>query len=224
MVVDTSQREMNVTVMTGYRQNTSARMSPQRSSAKVKSEDQVALTISSPIVVHPSERITAWVESSDDTESRARHNDKAQSPSQQSKQRFDTELLRDRALVMDDEELIRIVARRTLERRGLDVEVASDVSEAYDLFAQARDAGWPFDVVVLDLTIPGSGGGREAIQRLLALDPNVRAIVCSGYSNDPIFTNFRDHGFVERVQKPFHPDELVAAVRKAIDFNPSVDG
>ncbi|HSG98612.1 MAG TPA: response regulator [candidate division Zixibacteria bacterium] len=130
---------------------------------------------------------------------------------------FQPASLRGRALIMDDEELVRNVARKTLTRRGLEVEVAVDADEACERFAAAQRRGCPFQVVILDLTIPGGGGGREALQQLLRLDPAVKAIVCSGYSNAPVFAEFRSHGFFGRVRKPFHPEELVAAVRSALD-------
>lgn len=125
--------------------------------------------------------------------------------------------LRGRALIMDDEELVRNVARRTLIRRGLEVDVAADAEGACELFAAAQRQGCPFQVVILDLTIPGGGGGLEALQQLLKLDPALKAIVCSGYSNDPVFADYRSHGFFSRVRKPFHPEELVAAVRSALE-------
>ena len=108
-----------------------------------------------------------------------------------------------RVLVMDDEELIRDVAGRMLHKLGYGVEYARDGAEAIEMYKKARDAGMPFDAILMDLTIPGGMGGREAIQKLLEIDPDVKAIVSSGYSDDSIMSNFKKYGFSAVIAKPY---------------------
>jgi DNA-binding NarL/FixJ family response regulator len=78
------------------------------------------------------------------------------------------------------------------------------------------NSGQPFDVVIMDLTIPGGVGGKEAIKELLAMDPEVRAIVSSGYSNDPIMADFKRYGFKGVVAKPYEIRELVEVLNRVI--------
>ncbi|MDX9858431.1 MAG: PAS domain S-box protein [candidate division Zixibacteria bacterium] len=125
-----------------------------------------------------------------------------------------------RVLVMDDEDIIRDLARRILSRHGWQVVCVSDGQAAINRFIEARDGQEPFDVVVLDLTVPGGMGGKDTIVRLRELDPGVRAIVCSGYSNDPVLASYDRHGFVGIVAKPYRPDELVRAVHNALELGP----
>ncbi|HEY6010193.1 MAG TPA: ATP-binding protein, partial [Nitrospirota bacterium] len=117
-----------------------------------------------------------------------------------------------RILVMDDEEMIRDVAGRILAKVGYEVESAADGMEAITRYEQARSEGRPFDAVIMDLTIPGGMGGKETIEKLRAIDPGVKAIVSSGYSNDPIMAEFRDHGFCGVVAKPYTIKMLSEAV------------
>jgi PAS domain S-box-containing protein len=121
-----------------------------------------------------------------------------------------------RILVMDDEEMIRDVAGKVLAGLGYEVGFAADGEKAVELYAAARGSGRPFDAVIMDLTIPGGTGGREAIEKLRAIDPGVRAIVSSGYSNDPVMARFRDFGFRGVVSKPYTAASLAEAVKKAL--------
>ena len=111
-------------------------------------------------------------------------------------------------LIMDDEEIVREVAGEMLSLIGFDVDFALHGEEALQKYSEAQMNGKPFDVVILDLTVPGGMGGGEAIKKLLEIDPEVRAIVSSGYSNNPIMANFKDYGFKGMVSKPFHFDEI----------------
>jgi PAS domain S-box-containing protein len=113
-----------------------------------------------------------------------------------------------KVLLMDDEEIVRKVAGEMLKSIGYEVSFARDGAEAIELYKEARKSSKPFDVVVMDLTVPGGMGGKEAIKRLLEIDPEVKAIVSSGYSNDPIMADFKKYGFSGVVAKPYKVKEL----------------
>ncbi|MBA3004275.1 MAG: PAS domain S-box protein [Desulfurivibrio sp.] len=106
-------------------------------------------------------------------------------------------------LVMDDEELIRNVSTAMLTKLGYEPHTASDGEEAITRYLQAQKEGQPFDLVIMDLTVPGGMGGKEAISHLRKLDPQIRAVVSSGYANDPIMANFSEYGFCGVAPKPF---------------------
>lgn len=120
-------------------------------------------------------------------------------------------------LVMDDEAMIREVSHKMLTSMGYTVEVSSDGVEAVEKYFAARASGTPFDVVIMDLTIPGGMGGKDAIQKLRAIDPAVKAIVSSGYSNDPIMAEFENYGFCGVVAKPYSIKTLSEIVKSVRD-------
>jgi PAS domain S-box-containing protein len=111
-------------------------------------------------------------------------------------------------LVMDDEEMIRELAEAILTEFGYSVECVESGAQAIELYAARKEENRPFSAVILDLTIPGGIGGRETLEKLLSLDPDVRAIVSSGYSDDPVVANFREHGFSAVLSKPYRPQEM----------------
>jgi two-component system, cell cycle sensor histidine kinase and response regulator CckA len=113
-----------------------------------------------------------------------------------------------KVLVMDDEEMVRKVVSMMLRHFGHTVEVAADGTEALGIYRQALEEKKPFDAVIMDLTIPGGMGGKEAVKKLLEIDPRARAIVSSGYSFDPVLANYREYGFRGLVSKPFRAEEL----------------
>ncbi|MDJ0667876.1 MAG: PAS domain S-box protein [Desulfobacterales bacterium] len=119
-------------------------------------------------------------------------------------------------LLMDDEDFIREVASQMLYKLGYEVSVAKDGNEAIEIYRQAQQSKQPFDAVIMDLTVPGGMGGKEAIQKLKALDPNIKALVSSGYSNDPIMSNFRDYGFKGVVKKPYLIQDMSDALQSVI--------
>ena len=92
---------------------------------------------------------------------------------------------------MDDEALVRAVAGELLRALGHEADFATDGAAAIERYAAAKAAGTPFDVVILDLTIRGGMGGAEAVRRLLEIDPAVKVVVSSGYSDDEVVANFR---------------------------------
>ena len=112
-------------------------------------------------------------------------------------------------LVMDDEQVIRELAREVLEERGYRVILAVNGEEALRSYREARESGTPFMAAILDLTIPGGGmDGKETARQILAHDPTARLIVSSGYSNDAVMTDCRDYGFCAAVTKPYQAEEL----------------
>ncbi len=115
-------------------------------------------------------------------------------------------------LVMDDEEDIRALACHVLRGAGHDVDIALDGREAVEIYRRALKSGQRYDAVIMDLTVPGAMGGKEAMKLLTALDPAVNAIVSSGYCNDPIMHDFRSFGFKGMVAKPYESDQLLAVV------------
>ncbi len=119
-------------------------------------------------------------------------------------------------LVMDDDEMIQDITCAMLTKLGYEVEVAGNGKEAVDLFRNAREAQAPFDAVLMDLTIPGGMGGEEAIGHLKALDQDVKAIVSSGYTDDPIMVNYRDYGFSGVVVKPYNFQKLSAVLQQVL--------
>jgi PAS domain S-box-containing protein len=121
-----------------------------------------------------------------------------------------------RLLFMDDEEPIRLMAEALLGRLGFTVRTAPDGEEVLRLYHEARVAGSPFDLVIMDLTVPGRMGGKETMAHLLKLDPAVKAIVSSGYSSDPVMANHRAHGFRGMMPKPYKLSDLAKVVRAVL--------
>ncbi len=113
-----------------------------------------------------------------------------------------------RILVMDDEELIRSLLLEMLDTLGHHAELAVNGAEALAKYREAMSEGRPFDVVVLDLTVRGGMGGAETLRRLRELDPGVKAIMSSGYSNDNIASSYQDAGFKAFLKKPYRIDDL----------------
>ncbi|MFH1116147.1 MAG: PAS domain S-box protein [Pseudomonadota bacterium] len=122
-----------------------------------------------------------------------------------------------RILLMDDEEAIRNLAGELLEMLGYEVVTAQDGAAAIDIFLSAKESSRPFDAVILDMTVPGGMGGKEAIKRLMEIDPEVKAIVSSGYSNDPVMAHYKDHGFSGMVAKPYTARDLSNTLRRVLN-------
>lgn len=111
-------------------------------------------------------------------------------------------------LLMDDDELVREAAGQMISQLGYEVEYASDGLEAIEKYRDAMEIGSPFDAVMIDLTVPGGMGGKEAQKRLMEIDPSVRSIVSSGYSNDPVMSRFDEYGFKSVLTKPYSIEVL----------------
>ncbi|NIA08594.1 MAG: PAS domain S-box protein [Nitrospiraceae bacterium] len=117
-------------------------------------------------------------------------------------------------LLMDDEEIVRSVAGEMFRSIGYEFESAEDGMEAIEMYKKAKELGNPFDIVIMDLTIPGGMGGKEAIKRLLEIDPQVKAIVSSGYSNDPIMSDFKSYGFAGVIAKPYRMKDVIEVIHR----------
>ena len=113
-----------------------------------------------------------------------------------------------RILIMDDEDLILDVVSSMLEYLGYEVELSRNGQEALEIYKTSLGTPNPIGAVIMDLTIPGGRGGKEVIRDLMSLDPQGRAIVSSGYSNDPIMSNCTEYGFKGVVRKPFKMEDL----------------
>jgi len=123
---------------------------------------------------------------------------------------------RGKILIMDDEEPIRDLLVRIMTHCGYEAETARDGAETIALYKQAKDAGRPFEAVIMDLTIPGGMGGKDTIAKLIDIDPQVKAIVSSGYAHDPVMANYKQYGFRGVVAKPYKITELSEVLETVI--------
>jgi CheY-like chemotaxis protein len=121
-----------------------------------------------------------------------------------------------RILVMDDQPSVRKIVGRMLEKLGYESEFAKDGAETIRVVEETQETEKPFDAVILDLTIPGGMGGKEVIKELLEIDPELKAIVSSGYSDDPVLSNFQEYGFKGVISKPFESLSLSKALHKVL--------
>ena len=117
-------------------------------------------------------------------------------------------------LIMDDQQAILKMVARMLNQMGYETDAAFDGFEAIEKYRESYQSKNSFDLVILDLTIPGGMGGAKTITKLLKIDPNVKAIVSSGYSNDPIMANYEDYGFCGVMPKPYTKQQLSEALNK----------
>ncbi|GBD92613.1 sporulation kinase E [bacterium BMS3Abin05] len=120
-------------------------------------------------------------------------------------------------LVMDDETVIQNVVSRMLRHLGYDSKTVGDGKQMLKTYQEMKQAGVSFNAVIMDLTIPGGMGGKEAIQELLNFDPDARAIVSSGYSNDPVMADYKKFGFSALVTKPFNIKELSSVLQDVLN-------
>ena len=121
-----------------------------------------------------------------------------------------------RILLIDDEEFVRKSGGEILARLGYDVTPAKDGEEGIGLYKKAMEGKMSFDTVIMDLTIPGGMGGKQAIERLLEIDSRAKVIVSSGYSDDRVLSNFQDYGFSGVLAKPYRSDELAEVVQRVL--------
>lgn len=122
-----------------------------------------------------------------------------------------------RVLVMDDEESVREIIQEMLEFLNFDVTLAETGEEAIQIYQMSLETQTLFDAVILDLVVPGGMSGKECIDRLLELDPQIKAIVSSGYSHDPVMNSFREYGFLDVLPKPYKIQELNAVLKRVME-------
>lgn len=128
-----------------------------------------------------------------------------------------------RILIMDDETILRNALGRALKEFGYETVLTCEGNMALEEYAKALEEGRKFDVVILDLTVPGGMGGKETMGKLLEKDPEVKAIVSSGYANDSLLADFQEAGFSGVVTKPYKIMELENTITKVIDSNKTPD-
>jgi nitrogen-specific signal transduction histidine kinase/CheY-like chemotaxis protein len=121
-----------------------------------------------------------------------------------------------RILLMDDDAMLREIIGRMLIKFGYEPEFAEDGAEAIEMYNKAKEAEKPYDAVIMDLTVPGGMGGKEAFQKLLVMDPEAKIIVSSGYSDDPILANFQEYGLKGVIPKPFELGALSKVLHEAL--------
>lgn len=121
-----------------------------------------------------------------------------------------------RILVMDDEENVRKIVGAMLRNLGYEVAFANDGNEAIEMYRDALTSGPLFDIVIMDLTIPGGMGGREAVKHLIEMSPAVKVVVSSGYSDDPVMADHEKYGFSGVISKPYHIEELSECLHRLI--------
>ncbi len=120
-------------------------------------------------------------------------------------------------LVMDDEEMVRHLLSKMLQRLGYEVVLTAEGNEAVAAYRNAMQSDAPVDLAILDLTIQGGMGGKETIRKLLEIDPQVRAVISSGYSNDPVMADYRSYGFSGVMVKPYRKVELQEILRNMLN-------
>ena len=120
-------------------------------------------------------------------------------------------------LIMDDDEALLQLVEDMLMFLGYEVESARDGAKSIGAYEAAREAGKPFDAVMIDLTVPGGMGGEEAIKRLLQIDPGIKAVVSSGYSNSPVLSEYTSYGFKARIVKPYRIEELSRVLHMVLE-------
>jgi len=121
-----------------------------------------------------------------------------------------------KVLLMDDEQIILDVTLEVLKFLGYGVMFARDGSAAIELYKKEKAAGVPFDLVILDLSVPEGMGGKETISLLKAFDPEVKAVVSTGFSNDPVVLDFASHGFSGKLTKPYKINDLKKVLEQFI--------
>ncbi|MGE5372428.1 MAG: ATP-binding protein [Solirubrobacterales bacterium] len=120
-----------------------------------------------------------------------------------------------RVLVMDDQKGVRKMVSVMLDHLGYECVLCGNGAEAMRLFRESTENGNPFTHVLMDLTVPGGIGGKEAVQEILKMDPTVRTIVFSGYADGAVLANYREYGFNAALCKPFSIEQLGEVLAKA---------
>lgn len=119
-------------------------------------------------------------------------------------------------LVMDDEEHIRSITQKMLEKFGYSVSLTENGEKAIEMYCKALEKNSPFDLVIMDLTIPGGMGGKDASQAILKMDPAACIIISSGDSNDPVMSDYAAYGLRGIIPKPYRIAELKTTVENLL--------
>jgi CheY-like chemotaxis protein len=123
-------------------------------------------------------------------------------------------------LIMDDEKFVRDVIQGMLRTLGHRCNSTSNGQAAVEVFMAAEKSTAPYDLVILDLTVPGGMGGEVTLQQLLRINPELPAIVMSGYSSEPIMAKYEEYGFRGRLSKPYGMEDLRREVAQALTPRP----
>jgi len=113
-----------------------------------------------------------------------------------------------KVLLMDDEQVILDVTKEVFKFLGYDLIFARDGAVAVDIFNKERNKGVPFDLVILDLSVPDGMGGNEAFEKIHAIDSQAKVVISSGYTNDPLMTDFTSFGFAGVLAKPYRISDI----------------
>ncbi len=119
-------------------------------------------------------------------------------------------------MIMDDDEMVRIIAEAMLIHLGYESELAADGEEAVDLYQKALPTGTEADLIIMDLAIPRGMGGEVAVKEILALNPEAKVLVSSGYSNDPVMADYTTYGFCGAIAKPYQMQEFYTIIQKVL--------
>ena len=119
-------------------------------------------------------------------------------------------------LVMDDEKMVCDLLEAMLNRMGHDVILAEDGEQAITAYKKALANNRAVDLTIMDLTIPGGMGGKKAVLKILAINPDAKVIVSSGYSNDPIMADYKKYGFCSAIVKPYQLQEISRVINQVI--------
>ncbi|WP_051822804.1 cache domain-containing protein [Desulfonatronum thiodismutans] len=138
------------------------------------------------------------------------------SPTPRAAEKDDPDRPGGRILVMDDDVMILDISMDLMEHLGHTAVSVQDGEEAVARYKQAMLEGLPFDAVIMDLTIPGGMGGKEAVREILKLDPAAKIVASSGYSSDPVMANFQEYGFVDSIAKPYTIQEIRKLLNKLL--------
>ena len=117
-------------------------------------------------------------------------------------------------MVMDDDPMIRNLTEEMLTAHGHQVLLVENGDEAIKLYNDYYKSKRTIDIIIMDLTIPGGMGGKEAVQGILKLNPQAKVIASSGYANDPIMAHYQDYGFIASMPKPYQTTELIQLITK----------
>lgn len=120
-------------------------------------------------------------------------------------------------LIMDDEEMILDVVKEMTKILGYNCDVCKDGKEAIEMYKSSIENKNPFDIIIMDLTIPGAMGGKETVLKIKEINKNAKVIVSTGYSNDPVVANYKEFGFCGYINKPFRIEDFDAVVKKLMN-------